>query len=144
MAVTAGAITVGLAARGDAVGWYNGLGGCTAARAVPCLDDSNSDWGQGSMRLAELLHQSYGGARPRLAWFGTSDPSYYLEHDRVAPGEFVAPYRALYAISSQRLVRVPGSPEEGGFFRATRPDATVGSSYRIYDLRGRTDLPPPP
>ena len=88
-----------------------------------------------------------------LGWFGTADPSYYGISHRTIPGlgrdrffrlwwdppfNTAAPEPGVYAISASSLWEPPLRPEEKlvyQWFRFREPDARVGYSILIYDVR---------
>ena len=114
------------------------------------LIDSNIDWGQDLIRLQEWLAANP-IAHVKLSWFGTADPAYYgipyeplpgvprhfdlwwnvpFDRDHPAPG--------LYAISVSNLGEPPLRTDEKtvfAWFRAHEPDARIGYSIYIYDVR---------
>ena len=114
------------------------------------LIDSNIDWGQDLIRLQEWLAANE-IAHVKLSWFGTADPAYYgipyeplpgvprhfdlwwnvpFDRDHPAPG--------LYAISVSNLGEPPLRTDEKtvfAWFRAHEPDARIGYSIYIYDVR---------
>ncbi len=89
----------------------------------------------------------------KLGWFGTADPDYYALAHQPLPGlgrdrffrlwwelpfDPAAPAPGVYAISASSLWEPPLRVEEKqvyAWFRAREPDARVGYSILIYDLR---------
>jgi 4-amino-4-deoxy-L-arabinose transferase-like glycosyltransferase len=116
------------------------------------LTDSNIDWGQDLIRLKEWMVANDVPA-VNLAWFGTADPAHYDIAYTPLPGlgrdEFfrrwwdvpfnrLAPEPGVYAISVSNLAEMPLRPEEKtvfAWFRDHPPDARIGYSILIYDLR---------
>lgn len=143
VAVAVGALGTGVAAHRDPIGYFNGIGGCRSADPVPCLDDSNADWGLGLIRLGEHLESLGPDVVPTLWAFTAGDPASYLLHREMTEPEFLRPYRTVYAVSAQRMARTGVEPEDATWIRRIPPDAVVGG-FRVFDLRARADLPEPP
>lgn len=114
------------------------------------LLDSNIDWGQDLLRLQQWMREN-GVTEVKLGWFGTAEPAYYAIPHEPLPGfpeaEFLsqwtnppfntaAPEPGVYAISVSNLMELP-LPESGvyAWFRQRKPDARIGYSIMIYDLR---------
>lgn len=114
------------------------------------LLDSNIDWGQDLLRLQQWMTEN-GVAQVKLGWFGTAEPAYYAIPHEPLPGfpeaEFLsqwtnppfntaAPEPGVYAISVSNLMELP-LPGSGvyAWFRQREPDARIGYSIMIYDLR---------
>lgn len=122
------------------------------ANGYRLLTDSNVDWGQDLLRLKNWMAER-DIASIKLGWFGTADPDYYdvvheplpgLGRDRYfrlwwdPPFDPSAPEPGLYAISASSLWEPPLRVEEKriyAWFRQREPDARVGYSILIYDVR---------
>ncbi|MCA9933840.1 MAG: hypothetical protein KC415_07955, partial [Anaerolineales bacterium] len=119
------------------------------------LIDSNVDWGQDLRRLAVWLEENDVG-RVQLGWFGTAVPEYYgIEYDPLPglggvgqpqffdawwqlPFDPAQPAPGVYAISVTSLWEFPLATADKyvyAFFRQREPDARIGYSILIYDLR---------
>lgn len=114
------------------------------------LLDSNVDWGQDLLRLQRWMDAQQ-VERVKLGWFGTADPAYYGLDNEPLPGfprsEYLsqwspppfnptAPTPGVYAISVSNLWELP-LPDSGvyAWFRQREPDARIGYSIWIYDVR---------
>ncbi len=122
------------------------------ANGYRLLTDSNVDWGQDLLRLRKWMAER-GVSSIKLGWFGTADPDAYgLAHEPLPglgrdrffrlwwepPFDPAAPEPGLYAISASSLWEPPLRPEEKviyAWFRGRQPDARVGYSILIYDVR---------
>ncbi len=145
--VVGGQVWAAWSARDLPLAWFNGLAGCTTGQALPCLDDSNVDWGQALPALAEELGRVAPKDRVRLAYFGTARVGHYLDSVAMGAAEVERPYRALYALSVQRMLRPPGGQEqalEEYWFHQREADMVVAGVYHIFDLREVAGLPAPP
>lgn len=116
------------------------------------LIDSNLDWGQDLKRLAIWMDEN-DVPSVNLAWFGTADPAYYgidyvplpgLGRDQFfrrwwdVPFNRASPEPGVYAISASNLQEMPLREDEKtvfAWFRTHPPDARVGYSILIYDVR---------
>ncbi len=116
------------------------------------LTDSNVDWGQDLLRLKRWMVEN-DVESVKLGWFGTADPSYYDIHHEPLPGlgrdryfrlwwdppfNPAAPQPGVYAISASSLWEPPLRVEEKqvyAWFREREPDARIGYSILIYDVR---------
>ncbi len=89
---------------------------------------SDVDWGQGLKALKTYLDRQ-GISKISLRYFGTADPSFYgIDYEPVTETETERPEAKVYAVSI--------------FFREhmkwcdrIKPDALVGGSIHVYDLR---------
>lgn len=89
---------------------------------------SDVDWGQGLKALKTYLERQ-GISKISLRYFGTADPSFYgIDYEPVTETETERPESKVYAVSV--------------FFREhmkwcdrIKPDALVGGSIHVYDLR---------
>lgn len=114
------------------------------------LLDSNIDWGQDLLRLQQWMAEN-DVDQVQLGWFGTADPAYYdlsntplpgfprpeyLSRWTIPPFDPAAPAPGVYAISVSNLMELP-LPDSGvyAWFRQREPDARIGYSIWIYDLR---------
>jgi len=122
------------------------------AHGYRVLTDSNVDWGQDLLRLRKWMAEQE-VASVKLGWFGSADPDYYgityeplpgLGRDRFfrlwwePPFDPVSPEPGIYAISASSLWEPPLRPEEKlvyAWFREREPDARIGYSILIYDVR---------
>ena len=114
------------------------------------LVDSNIDWGQDLLRLQQWMADN-DVEKVKLGWFGTADPAYYGLNYEPMPGfprpEFyglwthppfnpAAPEPGIYAISVSSLWESHwGEKSVYPWFRAREPDARIGYSINIYDVR---------
>jgi 4-amino-4-deoxy-L-arabinose transferase-like glycosyltransferase len=128
------------ALRATPLAYFNGLG-CSTGESLPCLDDSNLDWGQALPDLKRFRDERFPKQTLRLFYFGTSPAEAYVDRMRLAkPEEIERPRRAIYAISLHRLARFPTT----AWPRQMQPSEVVGGVYAIFDLRhtfpGRTPV----
>ncbi len=134
--------------------FFNQLAG-GPAQGYNILIDSNVDWGQDLRRLADWLVENE-VERVKLGWFGTAEPDYYgIDYDPLPglggvgqpqffdawwqlPFDPAIPAPGVYAISATSLWEFPlltADKHVYAWFRAREPDARVGYSIFIYDLR---------
>lgn len=131
--------------------YFNAAAG-GSANGYRVLTDSNVDWGQDLLRLRSWM-VDHDVASVKLGWFGSADPDYYeipyeplpgLGRDRFfrlwwdVPFDPVSPEPGIYAISASSLWEPPLRIEEKlvyAWFRAREPDARIGYSILIYDVR---------
>lgn len=119
------------ALRATPLGAFNGFF-CFTGDALPCLDDSNLDWGQALPELAEYRAEHYPNVPLRVMYHGSSPVEAYVPNAVAANlDEMTRPQAALYAISLHYRVRSP----ESDWTRRLRPLAIVAGVYAIYDLR---------
>lgn len=112
--------------------------------------DSNLDWGQ-SLKELRVYMDAHSIDHLRLSYFGTSDPvAYGIEYDvlpRWPPPQQVDfnplnPAPGVYAISAGNLQGVLLSePTTFDWFRRRTPDAIVGQSIMVYDVRADPNSP---
>jgi hypothetical protein len=122
------------AVRASPLAFFNGLF-CSTGDSLPCLDDSNVDWGQALPDLASYRDRDYPGVLVRVIYQGSSPVSAYVPNAVEADLEELAtPRRALYAISLHYRVRLP----EGSWPRQFEPHAIVAGAYAVFDLRSDT------
>jgi 4-amino-4-deoxy-L-arabinose transferase-like glycosyltransferase len=137
LALLAAAQVVGFASalRATPLAFFNGLG-CSTSDALPCLDDSNVDWGQALPDLKRFRDEHFPNQTLRIFYYGSSPPRAYVDHIELAQsGEIAKPLRAIYAMSLHHRVRSP----KQAWPRQLEPSAVVGGAYAIFDLR---QLPP--
>ncbi len=131
---------------------YFNLAAGGPAHGYRLLTDSNVDWGQDLLRLRAWMDDQ-GVVSVKLGWFGSADPDYYGIANEPLPGlgreryfrlwwdppfDPVSPEPGIYAISASSLWEPPLRPEEKiiyAWFREREPDARVGYSILIYDVR---------
>jgi 4-amino-4-deoxy-L-arabinose transferase-like glycosyltransferase len=131
--------------------YFNRIGGGPQS-GYKVLTDSNIDWGQDLIRLKAWMVANDVPA-VNLAWFGTADPAHYDIAYTPLPGlgrdEFfrrwwdvpfnrLVPEPGVYAISVSNLAEMPLRLDEKtvfAWFRDHPPDARIGYSILIYDLR---------
>jgi len=133
LAPLAAAQLLGLATalRATPLAYFNGLG-CSTNDALPCLDDSNVDWGQALPDLKRFRDERFPGETLRIFYFGSSPIQAYIDHSELAlPSERARPQRALYAMSLHERVRCP----KAAWPRQQEPSEIVGGAYAIFDLR---------
>jgi hypothetical protein len=136
------AVVVGLVALGaaesirqtpDHISFFNVAAGGPQG-GIACLDDSNIDWGQDLVRLAELQREEQ---IDNLAfmYFGSANPSAYgVTAGPLTQQELVAPRPdRVYAVSVQALIRLPRlyGPEVD-WLRLHRPWRVAGNSIYLY------------
>jgi hypothetical protein len=127
-------LSLATALRATPLAFFNGLG-CRTGDELPCLDDSNVDWGQALPQLARLRDEQFPGETLRIFYFGSSPPRAYLDHLEPAdPSEYARPRPALYAMSLHLRARCP----KDAWPRKQQPSQVVGGAYAIFDLRGGT------
>jgi hypothetical protein len=123
------------ALRDGPIPWSNGLG-CHSDDDLPCLDDSNLDWGQALPALAAYRDQAFPGEPVRILYFGSSPVEPYVAlGEKADRAELSEPRPALYAVSQHIRARSPRS-----WVRAERPITIVGGVYAIFDRR---EIPEP-
>jgi len=99
------------------------------------LNDSNLDWGQDLRRLARTLRSQGRDADVTIAYFGGSDPAYYLPNARIFDPEAGTVPAGLYAVSS--FLRCCG-PEAMAFHG--RPRVAIGYERLRRALAARGEL----
>ncbi len=125
--------------------YFNALVG-GPANGYRVLVDSNLDWGQDLIRLADVVHAQ--GLNPvHLSYFGTAKAPYYgIEEIDLPPKPALdwhplLPEPGWYAISVSNLTgaTVPQDPDAFDYFRRREPDLRVAYSINLYhvpDARG--------
>jgi len=92
---------------------------------------SDVDWGQGLKALKTYLDRR-GISKVSLRYFGTADPSFYgIDSEPVTEAETEQPEQKVYAVSI--FFR-----EHMKWYERLKPDAIVGGSIQVYDLRGKS------
>jgi 4-amino-4-deoxy-L-arabinose transferase-like glycosyltransferase len=110
--------------------WFNGLP-CRTGQILPCLDDSNLDWGQGLPALETYRKRHYPELKLRVYCNSWAPIEAYMNGVRAGQWEKLHPHRAVYAVSLHSIAR---SPEES-WMRVAVPDAVVAGAYAIFDRR---------
>jgi hypothetical protein len=104
------------------------------------LADSNIDWGQDAKKLGRYM-ASHDIDEVCLAYFGVTDHEHYGVHHRQLPlvEEDGPKPDCVAAISVTELLGVYSSTDLGAWFRKREPDARIGYSIYLYDLRSHRD-----
>lgn len=109
-----------------------------AEHGLDYLADSNLDWGQDIKKLARYRAE-HGIGKLKLAYFGTTDVNYYLgPHERIDaswPGGSGERLDSVVVISATLLTGLYGAGNRFAWFRRREPDARIGHSLYVYDLR---------
>ena len=109
------------------------------------LVDSNLDWGQGIKRLKKYM-DAHGTNEVCLDYFGTTDVAYYGVRRRHLPFTWELEERqkidCVAAVSATLLHDVYVKPVSYSWLREKAPDARVGYSIFVYDLR-KPQVPTP-
>jgi hypothetical protein len=117
--------------------FFNGLAG-GPARGPEYLVDSNLDWGQ-DLKKAKAWLDSRGAPNVCISYFGTAEPAYYGLTGRplnpVPAAEEREALDCVAMISATHLRGVMVPPESFAWLRKREPDARVGYSIYMYDLR---------
>ncbi len=116
----------------DYLPWFNALAG---PQPDLVLADSNLDWGQDLLRLADTVH-ARGIDQLAIAYFGTASPRMHMDGLRpMDPGELP---RGWFAVSVS-LIKGLLVPDNTGFewLELVEPDVVVGKSIRLYNLERR-------
>ncbi|GAB4447285.1 MAG: hypothetical protein Kow00120_17430 [Anaerolineae bacterium] len=120
--------------------YFNELAG-GPGNGANLLVDSNLDWGQDLIRLADVVRAE--GLNPvHLSYLGTSKAAYYGIDEidlppKPAPGWHpLIPEPGWYAISVSNLTgtTVPQNPDAFDYFRRREPDARVAYSFNLYHV----------
>jgi len=102
------------------------------------LADSNLDWGQDIKKLKKHLDR-LGVDEVCLAYFGTTDVAYHGLRRRPLPTSREVASAGLpdcvAAISMNLLLGLYVEPGSYDWLRSLPPDAVIGHSIRVYDLR---------
>ncbi len=112
-------------------------------RGYEHLADSNIDWGQGLVALADWLKQNAPGRKITLAYIGEMDPE-MLGIDYDLPS-LDGPVAGVQAISTSFLAGLSATVHRGEhsinvpahaltFYRRLTPIAVPGNSFYVYDL----------
>jgi hypothetical protein len=114
--------------------FFNALaGGPTGGRRV--LVDSNLDWGQDAKNLKRWM-DAHGVAEVCLSYFGMADVGYYGIRHRELPA--IPDARAAQDLNCVAAISVTNLALGRSWYAgldALRPDARIGYSIYIYDLR---------
>jgi hypothetical protein len=104
------------------------------------LADSNIDWGQDAKKLGRYM-ASHDIDEVCIAYFGVTDFDYYgVRHRQLPLVEDDGPKPdCVAAISVTELLSVYSATDLGAWFRKREPDARIGYSIYLYDLRSRGD-----
>jgi len=117
--------------------FFNSLAG-GSSHGWRYLADSNLDWGQDIKKLKRHL-DGMGTDEVCLAYFGTTDVAYHGLRRRPLPTsrevEAGGPPECVSAISMNLLLGLYVEPGSYDWLRGLRPDAVIGHSIRVYDLR---------
>ena len=107
------------------------------------LADSNSDWGQDLKKLKTYM-EANGIAEVCFSYFGASDPEYYGIQRRHLPisseKEAIRELDCVAAVSATHLVGLYTEPGNYSWLRRREPDARIGYTIYVYDLR-KTPVP---
>ncbi len=102
------------------------------------LLDSNLDWGQDAKKLA-AYRREHNIENLYVDYFGAVDLSYYLGPHHMLSASLgkrdPSELDGVAAISATVLMDVYGLPDTHRWFRDREPDARIGYSIYIYDLR---------
>jgi hypothetical protein len=134
--------------------FFNALAG-GPSNGEAWLNDSNLDWGQDLRRLALALKAEGRDADVTVAYFGGSDPAYYLPRARIFDAETGAVPPGLWAVSSFLRCCGPEAMAVRGRTRAAAGYAglrralvargesvgRVGYSIRLYRVREEDEIP---
>lgn len=112
----------------DHLAAFNELGGRHPERLV---DDSNVDWGQDLLRLADTV-RSRRIPEVHVAYYGTADPAQHLgaSYHRLDPGKAVTGW---VAVSERYLVGIVNGRLDDGYFwlRNLNQTSRIGRSIRL-------------
>jgi hypothetical protein len=112
----------------DHLAAFNELAGPTPERLV---DDSNVDWGQDLLRLAEVV-RARGLTGVHLAYYGTADPMQHLgaSYRRLAPGSRAVGW---VAVSERYLAGIVDGRIDDGYLwlRKYLPGERIGRSMHL-------------
>lgn len=135
VACATGAIVESLAVYPLALGFFNAAAG-GPRNGSRYLLDSNIDWGQDLKRLPPFLSERR-IEQPCVAYFGGAEPAYYGIASRPVPplksSADAGQLRCVAVISAQLLLGSESHPFP--VLERSRPDAIVGSSLFVFDLR---------
>jgi hypothetical protein len=100
------------------------------------LDDSNVEWGQGSIQLKSWLDRHASGRTVKLA-MRTFFPAeaYGIRCENIDPSSLAQePTPGLYVVSAGYVGRIPALPGASDWLRRISPTAIVGHSLYVYDI----------
>jgi hypothetical protein len=104
------------------------------------LSDSNVDWGQDVKKLRAYLAER-NAMEPCISYFGNTPLRYYGigEHDVPVTDDLEARknVNCIAAVSVTELQGVYGNPGKYAWLREREPDARIGYSIYVFDLRKR-------
>jgi hypothetical protein len=104
------------------------------------LADSNVDWGQDVKKLRDYL-AARDALDPCISYFGNAPLRYYGIGEREIPATDDAAGResmnCIAAVSVTELQGVYGHPNKYAWLRDREPDARIGYSIYVFDLRKR-------
>ena len=113
------------------ISYFNRIAG-GAENGWRYLRDSNIDYGQGLISLADYLKRN-NIDRVKLSYSGTADTAYYgIKAEGVDKKDFLRPQQAVYAISVNNI-------DSFKWTKTLKPTAKAAYSIFIYDLRGDKD-----
>jgi hypothetical protein len=123
--------------------FFNSISG-GPANGPKYLADSNIDWGQDAKKLGRYMAAN-DIDEVCIAYFGVTDFEYYQVRHRQLPlvEESQPMPDCVAALSVTELLDVYSATDLGAWFRQREPDARVGYSIYLYDLRkeGNNTLP---
>jgi hypothetical protein len=120
----------------DYLAFFNVMAGGPEAGPRYLLD-SNIDWGQDFKKLGRYL-QRRGTPDVCLGFFANVDFPYYGMRPRVVPEGAAAQHpNCVIAMSATVLFGQYVGPARFAWLRDKRPDAIIGHSIYVYDLRAR-------
>lgn len=114
--------------------FFNTLAGGSAG-GQRYLVDSNLDWGQDVKNLKRYL-DAHDIQRVSISYFGMADLDYYgIRHDPLPNVRDVEVARRLDAVAAISVTNLALEPGRWAGLNALRPDARIGYSINVYDLR---------
>ncbi len=115
--------------------FFNSVSG-GPANGPTYLADSNIDWGQDAKKLGRYMSE-HDIDEVCIAFFGNTDLDYYSVHHRQLPlvEEDGPKPDCVAALSVTELLNVYSAIDLGAWFRKREPDARIGYSIYLYDLR---------
>jgi len=109
------------------------------------LVDSNIDWGQDVLKLKRYMAE-HNIPKIWVCYFGRAEMWYYGLNAAMLPVESklgdTSQFDGVVAISATPLMGVYVPPEDYAWLRALKPDAKIGYSIYLYDLRKKTRSTP--
>jgi 4-amino-4-deoxy-L-arabinose transferase-like glycosyltransferase len=132
----AAAVVEGAAVFPNHLSFFN-LAAGGPARGPYLLDDSNVDWGQGLVQLAEWQRRHPEATPLRLLYFGSALPEAWgVRAEPMDVRDFTDPRPGWYAVSAHMLAYIrkfPGARERGADWLERYPsDGRAGWGIRIY------------